>query len=100
LAGIGANSKGTGDDFCDALSVLVDLLFGEADYLEAASPEIEVAGPVALECDPTAVVRITVGFDDEPSIAPEEVDQVRPDSDVDLRSRQAVDPAELQKITL
>jgi hypothetical protein len=46
------------------------------------------------------VVEVAVGFDHEPALGPEEVDQVRPDSDVHLGRRQPVAATEAQEVSL
>lgn len=80
--------------------VVVDLRFREADHLETSRPQIEIASSIILKCDAASVEGEAVRFDDELPIAPEKVDEVRADRDVDLRERQAVTPAEPQEVSL
>ncbi len=80
--------------------LLVHLPFGEAQNLEAAPPQVEIAGPVILEGHPAAVVEVAVGFDDHSSLRPEKVDEMRADPHVDPRARQVMTPADLQEVLL
>lgn len=54
---------------------LVDLPFGESHYIEAKAPQLEVPRPIVLKGNPTTVMAIAVGFDHEPLLSPEKVDE-------------------------
>lgn len=79
---------------------LVDLTFGQPDHLIAKALEIEVPAAIVLEGLFFAVVDVAVGFDDQSSISPEEVDEIRADWDIDFRRRQSVVTAQFQEVEL
>ena len=65
--------------------------------VEAKLPQLEVPPAVILKCDLSAVVSIAIGFDHEPLVSPEEIDEKGADADIDLGQRNAVTAAEAQE---
>ena len=84
----------------DPLRFLVDLVFAQPLHFEAKRAQLEVAPPVVEERLSAAVVPIAVGFDYEPEIRPDEIRLVLANWNVDLGQRQAVPPADPQKVAL
>ena len=79
---------------------VVDLTFGKPDHLETAALEIQIPSSIVLEGLPAAVMEIVVRFDRQAPLSPEEVDEVRADANVDLRSWQAVPTTQRQELLL
>lgn len=82
------------------LRLLDHLPVAKAQDFIAALSQREVAGSIVLECIPSTVVSVAVGFDDQTLIGPEEVDLERANPHVDLRRREAMQSAEPQKHAL
>ncbi len=82
------------------IGFLVDLLFGKPQNLIAATLQLEIPATVVLKGLFAAVVEVAVGFYHEPSLTPDEVDQVRADGDIDLRPREPMTTAEPQEVSL
>jgi hypothetical protein len=70
------------------------------DDVVAACAKIEVPPVVVLERLRPAVIAIAVGLNDDPLLAPEEVDCLWADPDVDLRRRDVVALTETQEQVL
>lgn len=82
------------------LRFAIDLLFAEADNLQPKGPQLQIAAPVVPKGLAPAVIAVAIGFDDQTALAPEEVDQVGPDANVDLGIRQSLTLADPQEIPL
>jgi len=80
--------------------LLVQLQFGESQYVEAAAHQLQVSGVIILERHFASVIAVTVGFDHEPLPSPEEVDQVRTDANIDLWRRQPATATQPQEVCL
>jgi hypothetical protein len=55
-------------------------------HVTSKGTKVEIAGPVVLEGLASTVVAKAIGFDDQSSLAPEEVNEIWADANVDLRS--------------
>ena len=84
-------------DLHDPFRFFGDLPFAEAGDLEASRPQLQITGSVILEGLTPSVVAVTVGFDDQAPITPEEIDQVRASANVYLRHGQSMASTEPQK---
>jgi hypothetical protein len=84
----------------DRAGFAFQLAAGVAEHGEAAATEGEIPRVVVLEGDIPLVVPVAVGFDREGRRAPEEVDRVAADPNVDLRRRQAVTATEAEEVGL
>ncbi len=82
------------------LRFLGDLLFAEPDDLEPASTQIEIAAPVVAKGLASAVIAIAIGFDGQAAFAPEKVDQIGTDANIDLGARQPLMLTDPQKVPL
>ena len=69
----------------DGGGIVADLAIGEADHAQTLFGEVGVAGTVVLEGLAATMGAPVVDFDDEPEVAPEEIDSMLPDLDVRLR---------------
>jgi hypothetical protein len=87
-------------DLGDPLRFLVDLVFAQPLHLEAKPAQLEIAPAVVEERLFAAVIPITVGFDYESKIRPDEVRLELANQNINLRRRQAVSPADPQKVAL
>jgi hypothetical protein len=79
---------------------LVNLLFAEAQDLESARPQVEIAATIVPESLAAPVVSIAIGLEREPALSPQEIDEVGTDANVDLGQGQTGTAAEPQKISL
>jgi hypothetical protein len=68
----------------------------EAQDAKTKALEMGVAGSVTLECGAVAVMAEAIGFDDQTSVAPEEIHLVRADACIDLWLGKAVAAAEAE----
>lgn len=84
----------------DALRLPAHLPVAEMQHVTSKGTKIEIAGPVVLEGLASPVVAKAIGFDDQSSLAPEEVNEMWADANVDLRRWQPVPLAQSQEIPL
>jgi hypothetical protein len=80
--------------------LLGNLLFAKANHREASRPQVQIAGSIVLERLTPTVISVAVGFHDQAPIAPEKIDEMRSDTDVDLWRRQPMTPTKLKEGTL
>ncbi|HEY6550106.1 MAG TPA: hypothetical protein VIY71_02780 [Solirubrobacterales bacterium] len=87
-------------DCGNPIRFLVNLLFAEPEHLESPCPEVEVSTPIIPKGLTAPVIAIAIGLDGEPSIAPEKIDQVAVNLNVDLGQREPVPPTDPQEVSL
>jgi hypothetical protein len=87
-------------DLSNPFRFFIDLLFAEPENLKSLCPQVEVAPPVVAKGLAAPVVAIAIGLDSKPTVAPEKVDQVAANANVDFGRRQHVPPADPQKVSL
>jgi len=85
---------------CHPLRFLVDLLFAEPQNLESPRTKLEVPPPVVPKGLAAPVVAIAVRLHGKTTVAPEKVDEVRPNADVDPGKRQPMSSADPQEVAL
>ena len=88
------------DDLHDSVGFLRELNFADTEETVTPLPKPEIPSVVGLEAHLSAVVPVTVGFDDETLLAPSKVDGERAEADVDLGPTQVVAPAEAEEDSL
>jgi len=79
---------------------MFDLAVCETHHVVPQGPEGQVPASVVLERGTAAMVDVAVGFGNEPSSSPEEIDEMLADADVDLGSRQPMPATEREEVFL
>jgi hypothetical protein len=84
----------------DPLRFLIDLLFTEPKNLKPPRPQLEIASAIVPKGLAASVVAVAIGLDGEATVAPEKVDLVAPNANVDLRLGKSVSLADPQEVAL
>jgi hypothetical protein len=84
-----AKDEGLRDARDQRMRLLGDLSPGHAENAKSACLQIRVPGAVTLERRASRVKSVAVDLDDQTTVAPQQVDLMPADSDIDLGARKA-----------